>query len=230
MTMAGAIREALIGVGGRATREQLRTSVETRYPGQWRPNTLTAHLYACCVNSPKAYVHHPNSDRFMFKTDDGGFEMYDAKKHGPNTWAPGPAQSPAQLNDEAESELVAVSISLERDMESFVAGNLDRLEEGLQFVDRQVETDVGRIDIVATDSAGTPVLIELKVGDAGDRAVGQLARYLGWWTKAKGVQPRGFLIAAGIPDTVAYGASVLPRVTLRRYRVHLSFEAPEAEL
>jgi len=224
MTMAEAIREALTQLGGHGSRDQLRDTVSKRYPSQWKPSTLTAHLYACCVNNPKAYVHHQSADRFMFKREDGTFEFYLEEKHGPNRWAP---SGGVTGSGESEPEqLIAASLSLERDVEEFIAANLGGLEEGLTLVDRQVETEAGRIDILARDRTGTPVIVELKVGEAGDRAVGQLARYLGWWRKAKREPVRGYLIAAEIPETVIYGASMLDGVSVRRYEVSISFAEP----
>jgi RecB family endonuclease NucS len=227
MTMAAAIRVALTELGGHASREKIRDAVVAKYPGRWKPNTLTAHLYACLVNNPKAYLHHPSADRFLFKRDDGTFEFYSEAKHGPNQWEPKSGTPDGVPGSEAEAaQLIAASLSLERDVEEFIAANLDELEPGLTLKDRQLATDARRIDILASDRAGRPVIIELKVGTAGDSAVGQLARYLGWWKQTKGEAARGFIVAADIPRTVMYGASALDGVSLRRYRLHVSFEEP----
>lgn len=63
-TMAQAIKEAFAESGGALSREAIKRSVESRYPGKWQPTTLTAHLYGRVINNPKAYVHHPHSERF----------------------------------------------------------------------------------------------------------------------------------------------------------------------
>jgi hypothetical protein len=57
-----------------------------------QPATLSAHLYPRAVNNPKAYVHHPNAERFLYKLADGTFELYDEEVHGPNLWVPNEAE------------------------------------------------------------------------------------------------------------------------------------------
>ena len=67
MTMSQAIKEAFGESGGALSKEAIKQSVESCYPGKWQPTTLSAHLYACAINNPKAYVHHPHSERFLYK-------------------------------------------------------------------------------------------------------------------------------------------------------------------
>jgi RecB family endonuclease NucS len=57
-------------------------------------------------------------------------------------------------------------------------------------------TDVGRIDILCVDKEKRLVVIELKAGLADDRAVGQIARYMGWVKQnlPEGPELRGILI------------------------------------
>ena len=218
-TMSQAIKEAFAESGVPLSREAIKQSVESRYPGEWRPATLRAHLYACAINNPRAYVHHPNSERFLYKLADGTFELYEEKAHGPNTWAP----------DEAEvvsaEQAVEASISLERDIEDQLVHRLDALEKGLKFVGRQVSCDVGRVDIVGRGADGATVLVELKVGEAKDSAIGQIARYMGWHKQHQGNEAvRGILVASDFPEGVQYAALAMPNLALRCYRIQLSFE------
>ena len=143
-TMSQAIKEAFGESGGALSRKAIKQSVESSYPEKWQPATLSAHLYACAINNPKAYVHHPHAERFLYKLADGTFELYEVSKHGPNLWEiNGDAVEP----EEAE-QVVEASISLERDIEDQLVHQLDALEKGLTFVGRQVKCDVGRVDIV----------------------------------------------------------------------------------
>ena len=222
-TMARAIRAFVTEAGTPVTSEQVRNHIETRYPDEWQPATLQAHLYACRINNPNAYRYHPRAERFLYKRDDGTFEIYSEERHGPNVWAPGETREEAQ---ELE-ELVETSISLERDIENHLIHHLDRIEAGLMFVDRQVVVDVGRIDILARDGKGQRVVVELKVGEAKDAAVGQIARYLGWYARADGKAARGILIAAEFADGVRYAASAIPNLSLVAYKVQFAFERVE---
>jgi hypothetical protein len=58
-TMAQAIRSYVQSIGGKVTPDQIKRAINAEYPNQWKPSTLQAHLYACVVNNPKAYIHHP---------------------------------------------------------------------------------------------------------------------------------------------------------------------------
>lgn len=181
-TMAQAIRAFLDFAGGKVTAEQIKQTINTQYPGQWKGTTLQAHLYACVANNPKAYIHHPSAQKFLYRNADGTFELHLEDRHDPNEWAP----SEGEDEIEVVSELAETSISLERDIEDHLIQHLDAIEKGLKFVARQFNTEVGRIDILAEDRKGSRVVIEVKVGEAKDSAVGQVARYLGWFAQLDG--------------------------------------------
>ena len=220
-TMAQAIKEAFGERGGALSREAIKQSVESRYPGEWQPATLRAHLYACAVNNPRAYVHHPNAERFLYKLADGTFELYAEEAHGPNLWVPNEAED---VSEEA-AQVVEASISLERDVEEQLVHRLDALEEGLTFVGRQVKCDVGRVDIMGRGADGATVVVELKVGEAKDSAIGQIARYMGWHQQHQGAGTvRGILVASDFPEGVQHAALAIPNLALRRYRIQLTFE------
>ena len=219
-TMAEAIRSYVESVGGKVTSEQIKATITAEYPNQWKPTTLQAHLYACVVNNTKAYIHHPSARKFLYRNADGTFELYSEERHGPNEWAP------SEGDDEATEvvELVETSISLERDIEDHLVSNLEVIEKGLKLVGRQFKTDVGIIDILAEDETKARLVIEVKVGAAKDSAVGQIARYLGWFTRLDGKTPRGILIASEFPDGVRYAATTIPNLALLAYKVKFSFE------
>jgi hypothetical protein len=216
--MATAIREALAASNGSATKEQIRAFINKQYPGEWQDTTLTAHLYACAVNQPRAYIHHPYAERFLFKDQNGQFHLYNENLHGPNTWVP----TAGDDVDSAVADVIEASVSLERDVEEHLIQNLSSLEEGLRFVASQVNNEVGRVDILAEDANGTRVIIELKVGEAKDAAIGQIARYLGWYAQQGPV--RGILIASDFSRPVRFGAAAIPNLSLRRLRLQFLFE------
>lgn len=63
-------------------------------------------------------------------------------------------------------------------IEGMVRDNIDVREMGLTFVGKEYSTPLGRIDILAADSDGNKIPIEIKIGCAGDSAVGQLLGYM----------------------------------------------------
>ncbi len=208
-TMARAIRSFVDAAGGPVTSEQIRRHIESKYAGQWQPRTLQAHLYACSVNNPKAYVHHPSAERFLYKRSDGAFEIYAEQLHGANEWAP----TEGEDEEQGLEGMIEASISLERDIEDHLVHCLNDIEKGLTLIGRQVIIDVGRIDILAQDATGQRVVIEVKVGEGKDSSVGQIARYLGWYARADGRPARGILIAAEFPEGVRYAATAVPNLS-----------------
>ncbi len=133
--------------------------------------------------------------------------------------------------DEAEiEETFEASLSLEKDLHSYLAARVEKLEAGLRIVENgfEFQIDAGRIDILAKDRDGNLVVIELKAGKAKDNALGQIIGYMGCMTtieKFQNIPIRGILIASGFEQRVVYAAKALPNLKLVRY--HLSFDFQE---
>ena len=127
-------------------------------------------------------------------------------------------------SEESVSAYIESTLSLERDLESHLVENLSTLESGLTLLGRQVSVDVGRIDLLAQEVGGRKVVIELKVGEARESAIGQIARYVGWYMRADGHRPRSILIAASFSEAVRYAAEAVPDLQLISYRVAFNFE------
>lgn len=219
-TMAQAIRNYVESADGKVTADEIRRYITSEYPDKWKATTLQAHLYACVINNPKAYIHHPSASRFLYRNSDGTFEMYSEAVHGPNEWAPPPGDDETTDVD----ELIQTSVSLERDIEDHLVHHLDSIESGLNFVGRQVTIDVGRVDILAEDSNGDRVVIEVKVGEAKDSAIGQIARYLGWYLRTESKPPRGIIVAGEFSEAVRYAVNAISNLKLVTYQVQFSFD------
>ncbi len=88
----------------------------------------------------------------------------------------------------------------EETVEDILAKNMDFIEPGMKLIERQLVTEVGRIDLFARDKNGIFTIIELKKGKSEDDVFGQLSRYLGWCkkTKARTANVRGIIIAKKI--------------------------------
>ena len=78
-------------------------------------------------------------------------------------------------------EEVGQRIGLERDMQAALRREIEQLEDRLTIIDEGAErsVDSGFIDITARDASGATVVIELKAGAAGQRAVAQILSYMG---------------------------------------------------
>jgi hypothetical protein len=133
--------------------------------------------------------------------------------------------------------------NLERNLKSALRANMEQLEAGLKITDNGKEKRVeyggkkqmvesGRIDITAKDRNGATVVIELKRGKAGRRAVGQILGYMGVLVLTHGTIPiRGVLVAKEFSPQAKAAARVVPDLQLikyRKYRFKFTFEIVEA--
>jgi len=128
-------------------------------------------------------------------------------------------------SSDPEQEL---EFALEAHLRDFLAKNLDRIEPGLRLYDSQEHNGVefavdgGRIDLLAVDRNEKLVVIELKLSQGRNKALGQLLYYMGWVDKHMGNGPcRGFIIASDITEELSIAVSRVTGVRLAEY--HMSF-------
>lgn len=138
--------------------------------------------------------------------------------------APSPKLSP--YTDESFEIEGNQRIGLERDMQAALRVRIDQLEQGLQIIDEGAERSVesGFIDITARDSEGSIVVIELKTGTAGQRAIAQILSYMGDIAYENSEHKvRGILVAAEFDTKAKSAARVIPNLLLKRYSVNFRF-------
>lgn len=119
-------------------------------------------------------------------------------------------------------ESIEASLSLEKDLHSYLAQHVEDIESGLAVVDSGIEyqTEAGRIDILAKDDTGSLVVIELKAGKAKDAAIGQLLGYMGCVHEIESQKSiRGILVASNFDKRVIFAAKNLPHIKLVKYQV-----------
>jgi hypothetical protein len=130
----------------------------------------------------------------------------------------------------AEEE-IGQRIGLERDMQAAIRIEIAQLEPGLMIIDDGAERSVesGFIDITARDTSGSTVVIELKAGVAGQRAVAQILSYMGdVAAEHEGEQIRGILVASGFDAKAKAAARMVPNLILRKYSVRFMFSDGQA--
>jgi hypothetical protein len=123
-------------------------------------------------------------------------------------------------------EAIEAKFGIERDMQTALRSHIEQLEQGLKIIDGGKETVVesGRIDITAEDRGGSTVVIELKAGEAGRDAIGQILAYMGDLTGGK-KSIRGILVAGDFSLKAVAAARIVPVLQLRKYSFKFSFEA-----
>ncbi|RFC33218.1 MAG: Protein of unknown function DUF91 [Candidatus Nitrotoga sp. SPKER] len=145
-----------------------------------------------------------------------------------------PLFTPPELNQELDAnpqltvtdEDAGQRIGLERDMQAALRLKIEQLESGLSVIDDGAErsVDSGFIDITARDSSGVTVVIELKTGIAGQRAVAQILSYMGdIMLEQNGAKVRGILVASDFDSRAKAAARMVPDLILRKYSVRFSF-------
>lgn len=207
------------------SKKEIVTAIKAKYPGKWKESGINTQIYACCINKAAAKKQFPSSPKILFCRDNL-YQLFNPNLHiEPNTQNTNQEISNGGIIDSA-------SITLEKDLEEYLARNLGQLEKGLtlysqnELKGRQFNTDAGRIDILAIDNSGNLVVLELKAGIATIQALGQVLSYMGYISHniAKGKEVRGFIIADDFDGKLKYAASVTPAISLKKYVVSFGFE------
>jgi len=140
--------------------------------------------------------------------------------------------SGALVGGEEETESAtseSLEFALEAHLRDFLAKNLNQVEPGLRLYQADGKSGIefavanGRIDILAVDSKGAFVVIELKLSQGRNKALGQLLYYMGWVDRnLKNGSCRGMIIANEISEELKIAVSRAAGVTLLRYNMNFS--------
>jgi hypothetical protein len=137
------------------------------------------------------------------------------------------SQGPDGVTDSSVEDAITTTFGLEKDLQSALRGKIDQLEDGLEIIDGGKERTVksGRIDITAKDRNGSIVVIELKAGEAGRDAIGQVLSYMGDLGVEEKAPIRGFLIAGTFSTSAVSASLAIPNLQLKKYQFHFTFES-----
>jgi len=213
--------------------------------------SIRAHLVQASTND-RSRLHHPatnDTDDLLFKIAPGQFRLYEMGRD------PAPIHEMVQGDvareealeadgdEEAEADEVAPGASeflLERDLQRYLAENMECIESGLRLYEedelRGIEFDAGgrRIDILAIDRHGALVVLELKVSKGYDRVVGQLLRYMNWVRKDladPGQRVRGIIVCRAMSEDLRLACASIPDVELFEYKLSVTVtRVPSLEL
>ncbi len=214
------------------TKQQAVAWFAEHYP-KIKIGTINAHLVRLSTNA-ESRIHYnakPNEDDLFFQIDGSHFRLYDPNndpapirsaedKSGGETW-----------RQEDQEPQGSAEFAYESDLRNYLAKNLSIIESDLMLYEEEgingIEFPVGGrfIDILAVDSKGDFVVIELKVSRGYDRVVGQLMRYMAWIRKnhaESGQQVRGIIVAREIGEDLLLACSLLANVELFEYELSLT--------
>lgn len=218
-----------ISPGDTFTREQAVQWFAENYP-KIKQGTVAAHLVRLSTNVPTRLqysVRSDGSDDHFYKIDSSTFRLYEpGRDPTPISQSTPVPEEPSDSPSDGTGEF-----AYEHDLRDFLARNLQLLEPGLTLYTDEgitgVEFPVGGryIDLLAVDSFGNYVVIELKVSKGYDRVVGQLLRYMNWIKinqADEGQSVRGVIVAKNISEDLRLACAGLPNVALAEYKLAVS--------
>ncbi len=137
-------------------------------------------------------------------------------------------EAPDSNDDTGADTDSSTTFGLERDMQEAMRETITQLESGLEIIDGGVErkVDSGFIDILAKDSNGNFVVIELKAGKASDSVIAQTLGYMVDIADAEGLeinQVRGIIVAKSFNKRIETAARAVPSLTLKAYTYSFDF-------
>lgn len=103
---------------------------------------------------------------------------------------------------------------LEVDLENFITRNSRLIGSGLVSVGRQIETPVGRIDLLFEDKNGTLIVVELKLNQIGTGALNQLRGYMNYCRTNTNKNVRGVLVCKDVLPTFVDKFKNLPDIQI----------------
>jgi hypothetical protein len=111
-----------------------------------------------------------------------------------------------------------VSQVVEKHIEGLLAKNPSLLGHSVTSVQRQVETDEGRIDLLLETKSGHNIVIEVKLHGIGRDAVKQLRNYMKWVRKGRRKQSvSGVIVCEGVLPAFAEDLAKLKDIKVMRY-------------
>lgn len=117
-----------------------------------------------------------------------------------------------------------VNLIKEEDLEDYIVKNLNSIEDGLIYIDRQFAVEDGKIDILAKDKQGNYVVIELKVS-INKEVIWQSIYYRQQIKRIKKVDNvRMIVLAPNYPNSILDVFKEIPDVELFEYDLTLEYD------
>lgn len=213
------------------TKAQIFAWVNTVYKGNdFHPGTLYHQLRRSCANRPSAHAYR-TPKIIVYDETTKTYARADSDIAAKNSLTSLSDQdySAENADDEAD-ELGDSTFALEGHLRDYLAKNLNCLEKGLELWSispPSVEFSISgrRIDILAKDKDGCPVIIELKLNKGYDRVIGQALLYqvlVSEYLRSQKV--RIMLVANTVSEELKKACSRQSHVTLFEYSISMQVQ------
>lgn len=106
---------------------------------------------------------------------------------------------------------------IEKDIENYIEANTKILGGSLKLTGRQVDTPVGRIDLMFEDGSKRIVIVELKLNKIGREALNQIRRYMHHVKKESGLDVCGIIVCNGVMPAFEEEFKTLKNIKIMRY-------------
>jgi len=147
----------------------------------------------------------------------------------------GIAKEPEEEEEEEEVETLEESqFAYENDLRNYLAKNLHLIEPGLKLykgsdgtpgLEFPIDNTGRRIDILAVDRSGLPVVIELKVRRGHERTIGQVLYYQSMVKRLLAApSARIVIVAREISKELRVGSEDIPNVELFEYKLSMELQ------
>lgn len=169
------------------------------YPSSLTYNNANQEIHCTSRDAVDTLIREQIDDLMLstFESREAWFAYFGDPEQQPSWWtyvslAVEAASSEAEARAEIEQHEGKFSkeetaslrrLHIEKAIESSYAEHTDllhMLEPGLEYQGRQVETPIGRIDLLCRGTDGKYVVVEIKANEANDAVFGQIFRYIGW--------------------------------------------------
>lgn len=143
----------------------------------------------------------------------------------------------AKESEEEEEEVETLEESqfaYENDLRNYLAKNLHLIEPGLKLykgsdgtpgLEFPIDNTGRRIDILAVDRSGLPVVIELKVRRGHERTIGQVLYYQSMVKRLLAApSARIVIVAREISEELRVGSEDIPNVELFEYKLSMELQ------
>lgn len=216
------------------TMAQILAWIGNSYPDAgFHPATVKTQVHGSCTNVPSAYVYRKDTPKILFfEKSNRTYRLCDSSQPeaGINPQLL-PGESDPELDDQENVEAGKGSkFAMEAHLRDYLAINLHKLEHGLTLWNLNppsVEYSISgrRIDILAKDTQGVPVVIELKLDRGYEKVVGQGLLYQALiFKQLKVPKVRVILVANEISDELKMACSRQIDVELFEYAITMEID------